>query len=175
MPLLSKKYDKLIKFILIGSLFATAGEFLFNIFVTHTLLLYLGTWIFYPAYLLFVYFSSRIIDMYFKRKLVADLVYYFIYGFIGLMIEWFALSHSPWADPSANQIGMFAAWVGFPFMARIFIDERKELDRLKKSSIAYPNTTSIPIVISLCPIDNKIAIWVDRRQDEIIGCILIDT
>jgi hypothetical protein len=140
--------NRIIKFIIIGSLFFTAGEVLLNIFVTQTYLQYLGTWIFYPLYLLFVYFSSKVIDRYIKRKVLVDLTYYFVYGFIGLMIEWSTLSHAPWVDPSANQIGMFAFWTGSAFMARIFIDERKELDRIKKSSLAYLLIYFVIIVVA---------------------------
>lgn len=50
----------------------------------------------------------------------SDLVYYFIAGFAGLLIEWFLIGNSLYQNPSANQAGMFAWWVSVFIVPRIF-------------------------------------------------------
>lgn len=148
------------KFIFIGFVFATVVEFQFNILVKGSsgISRYIFTVFFYPVYLIFVYFSSRMIDRIFKKKTISDIVYYFAYGFIGMSIEWFVIGNSPWGNPDAIQIGMFAFWVALAFMPRIFIDDGDDLKELKRSIIKYYAAYAIisTVMGSMIPFDLRI-------------------
>lgn len=124
--------NKFLKFILVGYIFAMVVEFQFNILATGNIGNFIFTGIFYPVYLTLVYFSSKLIDRIFKSKYKASIVYYLIFGFIGLMLEWFMIGNSPWQNPDANQAGMFAFWVALTFMPRIFTDEEHDVAGLKR-------------------------------------------
>jgi hypothetical protein len=104
--------------------------------------IFLMVLIFYPVYLTLVYFSSKLIDSVVRKRFIADLVYYATYGFIGLfIIEWILLNNSPAGNPNANQLGMFGFWAAVALIARIFIDHRQGLEKIKRnikfSYVAY--------------------------------------
>lgn len=95
----------------------------------------------FPVFLTFVYFSSRLLVRFIPDQPTRELAHYFIYGFLGLMIEWFVIGLSPWSDLNANpllmlifQVGMFSFWATVAFAPRLF-HNTNELSRTIRSSI----------------------------------------
>lgn len=151
-----------VKFILIGLLFATVGEFVLNILILNSLSDYLFTFIIYFLLLVFIYYSSKIINFLFRKKLTANIIYYLTYSLLGLMIEWFLLGNSPSGNPDANQIGMFSFWAAVCMMPRIFTDKNKNLIKLKKSVILFFIPYSVIMLIAgiLLPASSKLFLLV---------------
>jgi hypothetical protein len=121
-----------VAFLVIGSLFATAEEFLTIVVLRRDIPSYLFTLlILFPTYLGFVSASSRIIDRLIPREPARDLAHLLIYGSLGLLLEWSLMGLSPWSNPVANpllmfafQVGMFAFWATVAIAPRVFLDHR---------------------------------------------------
>lgn len=136
---------KILAFIALGSVFATVEEFLTIVVLKRDLATYLFTLlILFPVFLLFVYFSSRLINRFTGKEPLRDLIHFFLYGLIGLMIEWFIIGLSPWSDPSANpivmfvfQLGMFSFWATVAFIPRLFLNPGELNQRIRKSILKF--------------------------------------
>ncbi|MFH1391563.1 MAG: hypothetical protein ABIH20_04595 [Candidatus Diapherotrites archaeon] len=128
--------NKLLKFVLVGFVFAMVVEFQFNILATNNVSNFIFTSFFYPIYLALVYLVNSFVDKHLSGR-KADVLFYFLFGFFGLAFEWFVIGNSPWGNPDANQIGMFSFWVAIAFMPRIFISAKKGIVILKKSITKY--------------------------------------
>ena len=103
----------LLKFILIGLLFAAfPGEIANQIIVHKTLWGFASTMLIYSVLLFFGYFISKL----FKRKLALTLLYFVLFGIIGLLIEYFIIGQGPEAYAS----GMFTFWAFLFTLPRIF-------------------------------------------------------
>lgn len=134
-----KKY---LKFIAIGSFFATVEEFLTVVVLKHDPGSYIFTLlILFPVFLTLVYVSSRLTDRLARTGPARELAHYFVFGLAGLMIEWFLIGLSPWSDPAANpvvmtvfQLGMFSFWATVAFAPRLFLNP-DELSRKTCKSI----------------------------------------
>ncbi len=121
---------KFLEFILIGSFFATVEEFLTVVIIRQDIASYLFTlFILFPVFLTFVWVTSPILGKLVPREPLKEITIFFVYGLMGLFIEWFLIGLSPWSDPSANwvfmlvfQLGMFSFWATVAFAPRIFID-----------------------------------------------------
>ena len=122
---------KLISFITVGTLFAATGEILLNLLIYNNFDQILFSMLTYPLFLMFVFFSSRILDELMKGNILADLVYYIVYAGLGLMIEWFVLHNAPWQNHYAHQIGMLLFWAAIVGMPRIFTDETRDLSNIQ--------------------------------------------
>ena len=161
--------NKALKFILIGLVFAGVEEFLTIALIKEDLLgFFIVMVIVFPFYLIIVYFSSKIID-YFWRKETADVVHFFAYGVTGLMIEWFLIGLSPWSNPEAHpgvmfafQVGMFSFWATVSFVPRLFIDERKKFNKIKRTMLKFYVTyfVLVYIIAFLLPLHARFAILI---------------
>lgn len=136
---------KFLAFVAIGSAFATVEEFLSIVVLKHDLAGYLFTLlIVFPVFLTFVYFSSQLIRRFTSREPLQEMIHYFLYGLVGLMIEWFLIGLSPWSDPDANfivmlvfQLGMFSFWATVAFIPRLFLKPGELNGRVRKSILKF--------------------------------------
>jgi hypothetical protein len=55
---------------------------------------------------------------------------------MGLAIEWFVIGNSPWANPEANDLGMFAYWATVLAMPRLMLDPRPHLYPVRRAAVA---------------------------------------
>jgi hypothetical protein len=121
---------KFFAFLAIGSVFATVEEFLTVVVLRRDIASYLLTLIVvFPVYLTFVYVSSRGLERLLEKRAVRDVVYLFVYGGAGLVLEWTLMGLAPWSNPGANpllmtgfQLGMFAFWATVATAPRVFLD-----------------------------------------------------
>jgi hypothetical protein len=151
----------IVKFILIGLIFAGVEEFLTIALIKEDLQgFFVVMVVVFPLYLVIVYFSRKIIDHFWKKE-IADVIYFFTYGFVGLMIEWVLIGLSPWSNPEARggamfifQVGMFSFWATLSFVPRIFIDERKIFNTIKKTLLKFFITyfAGVYIIAFLLPV-----------------------
>ncbi|MCR4368357.1 MAG: hypothetical protein NUV67_00450 [archaeon] len=128
--------NKLQKFMLVGSLVALVVEFHFKFLATFEPGAFIFTLFFYPIYLFFVYFANEWVNKNIPGK-KGDIIYYIVFGIVGLGFEWFMNNNSPWANPQANQLGMFVYWVALTFIPRIFLNEKAELAPVKAGIKKY--------------------------------------
>jgi hypothetical protein len=122
--------------LVLGSLFATLGEFLFCVLVRQSLTDYLFTLAAYPAILALTYSPLRWIERRMPSEPSADMAVYAIAGLLGLTIEWFVIGNSPWANPEANDLGMFAYWATVLAMPRLMLDARPHLRPVRRAAAA---------------------------------------
>lgn len=142
-----KHNKQLLKFILVGYLFAQVIEFQFNILVTGNVGNWIFTLLFYPVLLAIAYYSTNLTNL-IKNKKLGNTLYFFFWSCFGLFImEWAIIGNSPWGNPDANQLGMFSFWAAVFMMPKIFIDQTPSRQKLKTSIaryfIAYALTTTL--------------------------------
>ena len=101
----------LLFFVLLGLLFAAPGEILNQILARQNIRAFRSTMISYAVLLLIGFFVGRGFSAAF-RKSRARLAYYLLFGFLGLMVEWFLLGNAPVLEPFQviTQPGMFTYW-----------------------------------------------------------------
>jgi hypothetical protein len=127
-----KKY---FAFIAVGSFFADVEEFLTVLVLRRDI----GSFIFtiailFPVFLTMVFFSSKLLDRLFARDWQREMAHLLVYGWVGLLMEWFLMGHPPWNIPEARpiwilamlgfQTGMASFWSAVSFAPRMFVAER---------------------------------------------------
>ena len=102
---------QLLIFVLLGLLFAAPGEVLNQILARHDVRAFRTTMISYSVLLLIGFFVSKCLSA-FCQKSRARLMHYLMFGFLGLMVEWFLLGNAPVLEPFQliTQPGMFSYW-----------------------------------------------------------------
>jgi hypothetical protein len=120
----SGRMKKLLIFVLLGLLLAAPGEILNQLLARHNLRAFRSTMISYSVLLLVGFFASKGLSA-FCRKSRARLIHYLLFGFLGLMVEWFLLGNAPVLEPFQiiTQPGMFTYW-GTMLLAPCLIMER---------------------------------------------------
>jgi hypothetical protein len=123
---------KLLIFILLGLGFAAPGEILNQILARQNFSAFGSTMISYMALLLIGFFVGKGISAAFNKS-KARLVYYLLFGSLGLMVEWFLLGNAPVLEPFQiiTQPGMFTYW-GTLVLAPCLITE-PDFGSLKRS------------------------------------------
>ncbi len=120
---------KFLAFLVVGSFVSTVEEFLTVAVLKHDFGSYLFTLLsLFPVFLTLVYFSSRLIDRLVRGRRAQELTHFFVYGLVGLMIEWFLIGLSPWSPSAASnplimfifQLGMFSFWATVGLAPRLF-------------------------------------------------------
>jgi hypothetical protein len=126
----------LLIFISIGLLFAAPGEILNQILARENVRAFRNTMISYAVLLLIGFFVGKGISSMCKKSR-SRLIYYLLFGFLGLMIEWFLLGNAPALEPLQiiTQPGMFSYW-GTMLLAPWLMMETN-LTALKKSFAAF--------------------------------------
>lgn len=134
-----------IKFVSIGLLFAAfPGEIANQLIVHRSLTGFASTMIIYVFLLGFGFFINKI----FKKKFIPTLLYFILFGIIGLLIEYFVLGQGPEAYAS----GMFTFWAFLFTLPRIFTDESGQFEDLKKKILKYWLISSpIVLIVFLIP------------------------
>ncbi len=130
---------KVIKFILVGLLVSAFPGEISNQLLMHQSVR--GFWITMFRYVWFLalgYGVGKLFDRTFKTRYASRLAYFFFYGCVGLMIEWFLLGVYPY-QPSPVQLLMFTFWAGMMLTPRIFIDEPApdELKTIRRGIVRY--------------------------------------
>lgn len=127
---------KLLIFISIGLLFAAPGEILNQILARENVRAFGSTMISYALLLLIGFFVGKGINS-LCNKSRSRLIYYLLFGFLGLMVEWFLLGNAPVLEPLQiiTQLGMFTYW-GTMLLAPCLIME-PDLAALKKSFATF--------------------------------------
>lgn len=134
-----------LKFIAVGSFFATVEEYLTIVVLRHDVGAYVFTLlILFPVFLTVVWSSSRLINGFVRSEPRQDLVHYFVYGGVGLMMEWFLMGLAPWSNPDANpaimfifQLGMFSFWATVAFAPRVFAKTHDVARRCRDSILRF--------------------------------------
>jgi hypothetical protein len=123
---------KLLIFIVLGLLFAAPGEVLNQILARHNIQAFRSTMVSYAVLLFIGFFVEKGISSV-CRKSKARLIYYLLFGFLGLMVEWFLLVNAPVFEPFQiiTQPGMFTYW-GTMLLAPCLMME-SDLGALKRS------------------------------------------
>ena len=136
--------------LVLGSLLATLGEFLFCVLVRQSFPDYLFTLAAYPVILALAYGPMRWIERRMPTPQSADLAVYTFAGLAGLAIEWFIIGNSPWANPDANDLGMFAYWATVLAMPRLLLDRRDYLRPVRRAAaVAFAAFSAAALTIGL--------------------------
>ena len=98
-------------FVVLGLLSAAPGEVLNQILSRHNVPAFRSTMISYAVLLAIGFFVGKGISAMFKKS-KARLIYYLLFGCLGLMVEWFLLGNAPVLEPFQiiTQPGMFTYW-----------------------------------------------------------------
>jgi hypothetical protein len=123
-------------FIALGLLFAAPGEVLNQILARHDLLAFRSTMISYAVLLTIGFFAGKGLGRV-CGKFKALLLHYLVFGFLGLMVEWFLLGNSPVLEPFQviTQPGMFTYWGTMLLAPWLMMDP--DFAALKRRFIAF--------------------------------------
>ena len=134
-----------IKFVTIGLLFAAIpGEIANQLIVHRSLDGFASTMIIYVFLLGFGFFVNKI----FKRNVIQTLLYFVLFGILGLLFEYLVLRQGP----EASAVGMFTFWAFLFTLPRIFTDGSDEFADFKKKVTKYWLISS-PLVLIVFLID----------------------
>jgi hypothetical protein len=131
--------NRFIKFMAVGLIFAVfPGEISNQLLIRRSPAGFAITLLNYVWFLALGFWVGGLIDRRLKSRLAARLTYFFLYGFVGLMIEWFVL-HVYTLQPSPVQLMMFTFWAGMMLTPRIFVDEPASagLDAIRRGIRRY--------------------------------------
>lgn len=124
--------------IALGSLLATLGEFLFCVLVRQSVPDYVFTLAAYPVILALAALPITWFERHMPTPLGGDIAVYVFAGSAGLAVEWFVIGNSPWANPEANELGMFCYWATVLAMPRLLLGRRPYLGRVRReAAIAF--------------------------------------
>ena len=150
-PLVHTILDR-IRFVGIGLAIAGIGETQFSVFIRSDVHNLIASVVFNAAYLTM---ASLISWLLVKRlgDCPATMVWHVAgFGTVGLMIEWFVIGNSPWGNPQASQIGMFAYWSAIVVVPFVALRPNVNLATLKKTIVVSVLLYTIAaLVIQLIP------------------------
>lgn len=106
---------KIFKRVGISILFALWLEFFYKFGATLDVHNFVGSIFVYFIYLMMLHSLCFKADA--KKHLLLFLC---LFGFIGLMAEWFIIGNSPWQNPNAFQVGMFVFHAVYPALGILF-------------------------------------------------------
>jgi hypothetical protein len=115
------------QFVLLGCLTAAIGEWQFSVFLRNDLDNFIGSVVFNTLYMTGVYLVTRLLLSTLHNRPRFILFYTGLFGFSGLMVEWFLIGNSPWGNPDANQLGQFAYWACMALVPLLFLMEKHPL------------------------------------------------
>ena len=127
----------LILFILTGVVTAALGEFVYSVMLRGDWGNLLGSFVFNSLYLLGVYIFRQVLLRLVHHPLTVNLLYYFLLGGAGLMVEWFQIGNSPWGNPDASQVGMFAYWTAMVMAPLLFTRQAVDPARIRRAYSLY--------------------------------------
>lgn len=140
-----------IKFVTVGLLFAAfPGEIANQLIVHRSLTGFASTMATYVFLLGFGYFISKI----FRRKVIPTLLYFVLFGILGLLFEYLILGQGP----EASAVGMFTFWAFLFTLPRIFTDGSDEFADFKKKVTKYWLISS-PLVLILFLIPHEVGTY----------------
>ncbi len=126
----------MILFVVIGLVIAGIGETQFSLFIRSDLDNLIGSVVFNAIYLTMAALVSWLLAKRFGDSLVTIILLVIGFGTSGLMIEWFLIGNSPWGNPQASQIGMFAYWSAMVVVPFVCLRPDVRLAGLKKTILA---------------------------------------
>jgi hypothetical protein len=115
------------RFVLLGLLTAAIGEWQFSVFLRDDLDNFIGSLVFNTLYMTGVYLVTRLLLTVLRNRPKFILFYTGFFGLSGLMVEWFLIGNSPWGNPDASQVGMFAYWACMALVPLMFLLEKRSL------------------------------------------------
>lgn len=126
--------QRFLRFLFIGLLTAAIGEWQFSVFLRHDLDNFIGSLAFNALYLIIVFLFTQPLLNTLRNPPRFFLLYGIGVGMIGLMVEWFLIGNSPWGNPQASQVGMFAYWASLVVVPLVFL---LDLHLLKSLIVRY--------------------------------------
>jgi len=133
---MNDKMSKFIKTLIIGMILSAIVEAI-NMGIRQGLWvgMILTVLIFYGIFIAFGYWFSL-------KTEERPAIHFIVFGFIGLMFEWFIFGQVPWVPVHPLiiiliQTGMFSHWATATFGPRFLLDEEHEVQGLKKSYLIF--------------------------------------
>lgn len=135
----------LLKFVVVGSFFATVEEFLTVVVLRHDVGAYVFTLvILFPAYLILIWTLSRLLRWLIRNEATEAIAQWLLGGFLGLTLEWTLMGLAPWSNPDANpvlmlllQLGMFSFWSTVAFAPRLFVNVDELSRRTRRGLLKF--------------------------------------
>jgi hypothetical protein len=135
---------RLFRFIGFGFVFAIPGEILNQLLSRRDPSGFRNTLFSYFILLLIGYFAGQGLRRAIKCRATAALLFYVLFGSLGLMVEWFLLGNAPVADwmQLVAQPGMFSFW-GTMLLGPWILMESSEFAALKRGFLIFYSAVSV--------------------------------
>lgn len=117
---------------------AAVGEWQFSVFLSGDVDNFIGSLAFNTFYLTGVFLVTRPLLNALGECPAFIVMYTVISGLAGLMVKWFLIGNSPWDNPDASKVGMFAYWACMTLIPLIFLLERRPVQTfVVRYALAY--------------------------------------
>ncbi len=115
---------KLLLFVVLGLMLAAPGEILNQILARNDPSAFGTTLVSYSILLLAGWFVGKVVFRLITSRARAAVIYYLLFGSLGLAVEWCLLGNAPVADPLQviTQPGMFSYWGTMLLGPRLIMD-----------------------------------------------------
>lgn len=128
---------RLLAFVSLGVLVVVVGEIQYSVFIRGDTANLVGSMGFNAMYLtLWAVVVALLLRLLGRRPLTVVLIT-LLAGTTGLMIEWFVIGNSPWGNPDASNVGMFAYWACMVMIPIALLDTAPQTLRLRRNILIY--------------------------------------
>lgn len=128
---------RLLGFVLAGVVVAFVGEVQYSLFIRGDLANLRGSVGFNSLYLTLWYPLVALLLRRLGQQPLTVLVLTLTAGVAGLAIEWFVIGNSPWGNPAASELGMFAYWACMIVVPVALLDRSPHTLRLRRTTLLY--------------------------------------
>lgn len=135
--ILYKSMARLVAYVAIGVLVAVIGEVQYSVFIRGDVANLIGSMGFNVLYLTGAAGVAWPIFRTLGKRPLTILLVTALAGFAGLTIEWFVIGNSPWGNPDASNMGMFAYWACMVVVPVAFLDSDHHTSRLRRNILIY--------------------------------------
>jgi hypothetical protein len=138
-------------FILIGLIVAAfPGEISNQALVRHDILAFVFAMLFYIFFIGMAYFVTKGLDRYIQSQFFAALLFFLLYGCVGLMIEWFVLGIYTLDFSNPAQFFMFLFWGSIVLLPKLFFDPALQIlkKRLRWYLLLWSVVAFLPFIIA---------------------------
>lgn len=124
-------------FVVIGVFLAAVGEVQYSVFVRGDVANLLGSMGFNAMYLTLWAIACGLLLRIMGKRPLTILIIAAAAGFVGLMIEWYVIGNSPWGNPDASNVGMFAYWACLVVVPVALLDTAARTRRLRRNILIF--------------------------------------
>ena len=156
-------------FVVVGMVTAAIGELQFSVFLRGDWANWIGSLVVNALFCTGLWLLYRLLFRPLAGRRWQLATYVLVTGVAGLAMEWFAIGNSPWGNPDASQVAMFAYWASMALAPVVVLEGAPRLRRqLLAVALVY-----LGLAFAVQMVENVDIHWVWHIWSVIIGYVLL--